>query len=122
MEQIFIEVEHEEFSVEFEEKNGWYDGNVYPIDRWEHLPTGNKGWSYQSKSSGGETHEKLNEDCRNMFGFLFVWRGVWEGRIYFKDDEYWSEELKTMSDLWDKIEPIMKDKIRQKEPDRSFDD
>ena len=121
MEQTFIEVEHEEFSVEFEEKNGWYDGNIYPISRWS-KSTGETGWSYQSKSIGGHTHDEINDDVRNMFGFLFVWRGVWEGRIYFKDDEYWSEEIKTMSDLWEKIEPILKDKIRQKDPDRSFDD
>ena len=122
MEQIFIEVEHEKFLVEFEEKNGWYNGNVYPITKWEHRQDGKKGWSYNSKTSGGDTHEKLNDDVRVMFSFLFVWRGVWEGRIYFKDDEYWSGELKTMSDLWDRLEPILKDKIRQKEPDRSFDD
>ena len=31
MEQLFIEVEHEHFLVEFEERGGWYDGTVYPI-------------------------------------------------------------------------------------------
>ena len=47
--------------------------------------------------------DECNEDCRCAFEFNF-WRGVWEGRIYFKDEEYWSEELKVMSDIWEQIE------------------
>lgn len=121
MQRVFIGVEHEKFAVEFEEKNGWYDGNVYPIDEWNKA-TGETGWSYQSKSSGGDMHDTLNDDCRIMFAFLFVWRGVWEGRIYFKDDEYWSEELRTMADVWDKLQPILKDKIRQANPEYTYDD
>ncbi len=115
MEQLFIEVEHEHFLVEFEERGGWYDGTVYPIAQWESASTDEKSWSFVSKTSGGDTHDELNDDCRIMFCFLFCWRGVWEGRLYFKDDEYWSNELMVMAKLWEKIEPIIKDKIGPQE-------
>lgn len=121
MERIFIDVGSEKFSIEFDVDNGWYGGDVYPISEWYRL-NGDSGWSYQSKTSGGEMHDTLNDDCRVMFSFLFVWRGVWDGRIYFKDDEYWSGELKTMTNVWDKLEPILKDKIRKDNPSNTYDD
>lgn len=38
--------------------------------------------------------------ARNLFNFSYRWRGVWEGRVYFKDDEYWGEEVESLSELW----------------------
>lgn len=123
MEQLFIEANGAEYSVEISEDAMWYRGDAYPIDRWERLDTKETGWSYQSRSKGGEMHDSLNDDCKLMFSFLFCWRGVWEGRIYFPDgEEYWCEDLKEMYLLWDKIQAVLKDKIRAKEPDRVFED
>lgn len=42
------------------------------------------------------------------------WRGVWEGRIYFDHEEYWSEDLKKLSELFSThIEPWCKNYIRK---------
>ena len=95
---------------------GWIRGWFYYISYWENL-NGQTGWHYLSKSDSSVTYDEVNDNVRIMFSFSFVWRGVWEGRIYFSDDEYWSEELKTISILWDKIEAILKDKIRENNPD-----
>lgn len=122
MENFFIETEDQKYIIHYSIENNWYSGNVYPITEWTHLPTGKTGWSYESHSFGGDTHEELNEDCRCLFAFNFVWRGVWEGRIYFKDDEYWSEEIRMMADLWDKIEIVLKDKIKKSNTEYSYDD
>lgn len=117
-----IEARGQLFSVEMTEAEGRYAGNVYPISEWERPWTGEKGWAYESQTSGGDTHEHLNSDCRILFEFSFCWRGVWEGRIYFKDEEYWGEELSTMSALWDKMQPLLKEKIRQSRPNEQFND
>ena len=121
MEKIIIEANNELFSVEFERDDNWYEGNVYPVDKYSNgLET---IYSYESNTEGGLTHEELNDDCRVMFRFLFCYRGVWEGRIYFPDDEeYWSEELKTISEVWDKIEVILKDMIKTENPSFIFDE
>lgn len=122
MVQTRIEVNENHFSVEYEEKNGWLEGNVYAVVRGESAVTGQTDWSYLSKTHGGETHETLNDDCRNLFSFLFVWRGVWEGRIYFQDDEYWSEELSMMTGVWNQLEPQLKEVIRKANPNTMYDD
>ena len=66
---------------------------------------------YESIKDGGGT-EDINE-ARHWFDFSFCWRGVWEGRIYFKDDEYWSEEMKTISELWDRLEVFLKKELNE---------
>ena len=77
---------------------------------------------YLSKSIGGHYYDYRNDDCRIMFEFSFVWRGVWEGRVYMKDQEYWSEELKEMSDAWDEIQIKFKEMIRQLDPNMNYDE
>jgi len=43
--------------------------------------------------------------------------GVWEGRIYFTDEEYWGEEMEDMSNLYNhRIIPWCEDKIKSKLP------
>lgn len=64
----------------------------------------------------GSVVQEGQED-RLMFEFSFLWRGVWEGRIYFKDDEYWHEDLAEMNEVWNEIESQLKARIREKRPD-----
>lgn len=99
-------------------------GVVYPITYWTKFETKESGWSYNSASSGGETHDHLNNDCEIYFEFIFCWKGVWEGRIYFPDDaEYWSEDLRIIADVWDQVEANLKQRIKLSNPDyEGFDD
>ncbi len=130
LERIFIETNNERFVIEFQDINSGFltdvfgkfvnfRGLAYPILDWQRATGKEKGWSYTSTHDGGTTDD-LN-DARIMFEFSFCWRGVWEGRIYFKDDEYWCEEINTMSELWKLIEPQLKDRIRKANPNNIYD-
>ena len=68
-----------------------------------------------------KTYEKANDDCRILFEFMFCWRGCWEGRIQFpNEEEFWCEQLKEFSALWDIIEKRLKKIIIENNPDCDF--
>jgi hypothetical protein len=96
-------------------KDFWIYGSVYPI-----YTSDSACWEYQALEDGSPTSDKAK--ARHFFDFSFCWRGVWEGRIYFKDEEYWSEELREISILWDKIESVLKELIMNENPDARIDD
>ncbi len=79
---------------------------------------------YISKENDPDEIEVFEEGkCLMRFGGWFCWRGVWEGRLYFTDDEYWGEELSEMSELYNKhIVPWCKDFIKKQRPDGCFDE
>jgi hypothetical protein len=58
-----------------------------------------------------------NNENRMLFEYIFCWRGVWEGRLYFKDSEYWSEDLEVMHRIWIILENKLKEIIRDADPD-----
>lgn len=103
----------EEFAVLFERDDDYamrWHGEAYPIYKYS-------DGEYSFISNQSSDSESDIKKARCMFHFSFCWRGVWEGRIYFKDEEYWSEELSTMSNLWDQIEARLKKQIKQDNPD-----
>lgn len=75
---------------------------------------------YRNSFDGNDTIDP--KEARNLFTFSYRWRGVWEGRVYFQDDEYWGFELKQLSDLWTLIEDHCKMVIRSKFPADYYDD
>ena len=92
------------------------------------------GCSYNT-SSGKLSYESKKGDCRYIDDFdketcelyfcgSYVWRGVWESRIYFPDDnEYWGERFTDMATLFkDFIEPFCKDVIISRDPDNCYED
>lgn len=72
-------------------------------------------WEYRSDWSSDSVEKR--EGARVWFEWSFCWRGVWEGRIYFKDDEYWSEDMDTMPLLWAEIQALVKSQIKNDNPD-----
>lgn len=120
MEKIFFEIDNEDFVLHIMRDESWKEGEVYPIQKYESFKNGEgSGWGYLDVNDNSIIDSSI--DARKLFNFSFVWRGVWEGRIYFKDDEYWSEELSTISKLWDAIEVKMKDRIKQQNPENTYD-
>ena len=119
IEKIFININYEDFVIHLKLCEGAYMvyGEVYPIQKYYINNNNDQDWGYLL-SSNKDIYEpqEPNNDCRKLFDFSFCWRGCWEGRIYFKDDEYWSEELKTMSELWDILILQLKEKIKINNP------
>jgi len=64
----------------------------------------------------GSVKQPENEN-RHYFDYTYCWRGVWEGRIYFRDSEYWSEDISLINEIWIILENKLKETIRQKNPD-----
>ena len=77
-------------------------------------------WIYQSNKSSDFTRNI--EDARIWFEWSFCWRGVWEGRVYFKDSEYWGEEMEIIPLIWKEIESKVKARIRQDNQDNKYMD
>lgn len=118
MKKIFIDIDHESFVVHLNKDERIKDGDVYPIEKYD----GSQGVDYGYKSDQDGSHLDTKEGARCLFGFLFSWRGVWDGRIYFKDEEYFSRELVTIKRAWDEIEKLMKARIKEQYPDHVYDD
>ena len=54
---------------------------VYPVQEWEYLLTGNKRFSYIDKENEPDEREIFEEGkCLKKFEGSFCWSGVWEGR------------------------------------------
>lgn len=75
-------------------------------------------WLYESRIDGSR-HEVLCDDSNVMFEYSFCWRGVWEGRLYFPDKEYWSEDLAEINEAWNFAEEEFKKLIRLIQPNIS---
>jgi len=66
-------------------------------------------WQYQLDTSSGFTKDR--DKAKVWFEWTLCHRGVWEGRIYFKNDEFWDEEMETIPKLWKQIEVEAKMRI-----------
>lgn len=78
------------------------DGQVVFTRQDDFLPTENK------------------DEARVLFEWHFCWRGVWDARIYPKQEEYYAEELAVIQSAWQQIEDIIKDQIKADNPDYDF--
>lgn len=120
MESLIIEIENRAFIVHFENdeyltiKTNWY-GSVAEICVFD-----DGVWEYQSSKSSDTTNDL--EKARIWFDFIFCWRGCWEDRIYFKEEEFWHGEIMIIPSIWKKIEDVLKKKIKLDNPDYEFFD
>lgn len=90
--------------------------SVYPCVDFIGL-NGEKGTAYQAKDSSEMTIEFEKDKVQCLFEGSYCWRGVWEGRIYFRDDEYWDDNLMEMAKLYENsIKPWCETFIKEREP------
>lgn len=96
---------------------------VYPVQDWEQLSTNKKGFSYIDKENESDRLETFEEGkCLKKLEGSFCWRGVWECRLYFTDEEYWGEDIAELSELYnDHIIKWCKDFIKKREPYDYYD-
>ncbi len=111
MNPYLITIDDSESFVVFLTKHhsmGW-SGNVYPC------LVSQSGWMYHSKKNSDYVENIEEAEC--FFEFSYCWRGVWEGRFYPKQEEYWGEDVSTLHELWVQIEKGMRNQIRNDNPD-----
>lgn len=100
-----VRVRFDEFMVHFDTGQDTLQFEVYPVTDWEKLGTGEKGMDYIDKENKHDSRDQFEDGkCLKKLEGSFCWRGIWEGRLYFTDDEYWGEEIEELSRLYnDKI-------------------
>lgn len=112
-----------DFMVHFKWNDGWLNFEAYPIKDWQNI-NGESGISYIDKENEPEDRYVFEEGkCLKKFEGSFCWRGVWEGRIYFTDKEYWGEEISEMSELYNNhIVQFCEEYIKKMQPNISYFD
>lgn len=111
MKQLKVRCGCSDYLIIIDTKESLLKFSVYPIvlldDEDEH--------SFCDKHSS-DTVEKFDESkIRIMFKGSYCWRGVWEGRICFTDNEYWDHEISEINELFNKhIEPWCKQHLRDR--------
>ena len=88
-----------DYMVHFTSDQHRIEFTAFPIVKWARGEE--TGISYLRK---GDYEMTDSDDPVAKFQGSFCWRGVWEGRIYFMEEEYWGEDLREMADLYDLIE------------------
>ena len=123
-----VRVRWDDFMVHLETRQHTLQFKVYPVTDvtdWEKGSTGEKGMSYHDKVEGvNEMHDQFEDGkCLKKLEGSFCWRGVWEGRLYFPDEEYWDSELAELSKLYnDCILPWCKNFIKERDPHKYYDE
>lgn len=97
--------------------DSWLKFSVYPAYIDEKIV------HYIDKENEPEIREIFEEEkCLKKLEGSFCWRGVWEGRLYFTDEEYWGEEIEELSRIYnDHIVPWCKEYIIDKDPHNYYD-
>lgn len=95
----------------------WLYFEVYPVTDWSG-PNDTSGTAYISLEDQPDIMMEFEQGkCLMKLKGSYCWRGTWEGRLRFPDSEYWSEELKELSNLFEVwIEPYCKAFLRKVEP------
>ena len=107
----------EDYMVHIHAENLCVYFEVYPVQDWERPSTGEKGMDYIDKENEPDSRDVFEQGkCLMKLNGSFVWRGVWDGRLYFPDEEYWGEEIEILSRLYnDKIVPWCKAFIKSRD-------
>jgi hypothetical protein len=108
---FFKSVDDVEFIIHINKMNDVvYKGCVYPAITMEFDDV--ERWHYCSKKAA-DPFEPTNDidDAIHWFGFNFSHPGVWDGRIYFSDEEFFMHELPIIQEVWNFIENTLRKRI-----------
>ena len=120
----FTRVMMGDFIIHFKTDERCIYFEVYPGCIWTDANTNEEMTGYIDKDREPMERMKFKEgSCVKKIEGSFQWRGVWEGRLYFTDEEYWGEEIEELSRIYnDHITPWCKDFIKKREPGDYYDD
>jgi len=118
-----IKIKFDDVMIHYKPDDFFIDFEVYPIIEWTGA-NNTSGISYVVKDTGCETLDVFDKDkAKKLFEGSICWRGVWEGRLYFTEDEYWGDELQMMAELYkDKIVPWCQEFIKKRHPEYDYED
>lgn len=96
---------------------------AYPVNEWI-SSDGEKGVSYVDLENEPDEMDFFEYGkCLKKLEGVIRWRGYWETRLYFPDEEYWGEEIETLSRLFnDKVVTWCKEYIKKENPNNNYDD
>lgn len=99
-----------DYRVSFvQEYNHYIKFTVYPC-----IVSDDFSISYRDKNDSQiDIDEFIPEKILSYFSGSVCWRGVWETRIYFHEEEYWGEDFTTMHNAWKRIQEVCKEKISE---------
>lgn len=114
MEQIINKCAGLEYECRFEKNNNIsYVGKIIPYceqSDGKHLYQDNDNSNY---------YDEFSDKCRVMFEFNINWRGCWDNRIYFKDTEYWGEEMEDMNKVYEFIRNHFQEMLINERPEHA---
>jgi len=114
MKIIEYEIDYEHFNVHYEYEKLAVEFKVYPIQHWEAVDGSEEGIDYLNCKHEGSVEDYRDENVLIKLKGFCSWRGTWDNRLYFTDDEYYSEELEILSKLYKKIEAHCKEYLKAK--------
>jgi hypothetical protein len=95
--------------------NKRWQAEVYPV-----FMDGNDEFSFINDQRS--EHESDETKARKWMDITGCWRGVWEFRVYFRDGEYWGEDISTLAAINEHVSKWIKDRIKADNPDyKHFD-
>ena len=102
------------YNVHFKRDIDWSSKilfHVYPVILWK-KEEGQTGIAYKHKIDDGWADVFNAQEVLMKFYGSICWRGDWESRIYFTDEEYWGDELEEMHKLFIFIKSHCKSLLR----------
>ena len=112
-----------EYMVHIDTSNNRLEFQVYPVFDVSFIGESTTTIEYIDKATEPNTTPIFDKDkCLMQMEGSYCWRGVWEGRICFTDDEYWGEELAYLSELYNEyIVKWCKEFIKKRDPSINYD-
>lgn len=118
-----VQIKHEDYIVLINTDEHTLYFGVFPVVDWIDSH-GEKGTSFIDKDNEPDHLDEFQEGkCLKKMSGNYCWRGVWEGRLYFDDCEYWGEDIEELSRLYnDIIVPWCKKFIKKRNPEYNCED
>lgn len=105
------------YIVHFSHRDDWssmVEITVYSGSEASEVGSGVTEIYYTDNENGGLLKDTKGAEV--LFEATFQWRGVWEGRIYFKQEEYFHEDLELIYKVWGLIQSDMEEYIKTNNP------
>lgn len=85
------------YIVRFTDDGTWVNFETFPVTDAHKLgEPDNLFPQFQKDNDWIDSIEEADKD----FEGSYCWRGVWEGRLYFLQEEYWGEDLAEMNEVY----------------------